>query len=121
MCANNRAVINFNMRWSNLSDSLPLRQMFKRMIERAKQSARQRNTLHRFLFLNHAFEDEDVFAGYGDENLRRLHEVRQAVDPEGVFQRLMPGYFKLGVSVDSVHDSTLARGGEENPVARTEL
>jgi len=69
--------------------------MFKHMVERAEEGARRRKTWHRFLFLNHAFEDEDVFAAYGEENLRRLHVVRQTVDPEGFFQRLKPGHFKL--------------------------
>jgi hypothetical protein len=54
--------------------------------------------LHRYIFQNHAFEEQDVFTGYGPYNLQRLHSIQRAVDPKGVFQLLQPGYFKLGES-----------------------
>ncbi|KAE9369157.1 FAD-binding domain-containing protein, partial [Stipitochalara longipes BDJ] len=88
-------VINFNMRWSNASDNMELRRLFKLLIERSKHAAKEHGAYHRFIFQNHAFEEEDVFGSYGLENLRRLRQIRQKVDPEGVFQILQPGYFKL--------------------------
>ena len=75
----------------NASDTETLRQMFKSLIGRSKAAAKRLGWLHRFIFQNHAFEDEDAFAGYGEENLRRLRGIRRRVDPEGVFQRLQPG------------------------------
>ena len=51
--------------------------------------------LNPYIFQNHAFEEQDVFPGYGAKDLARLKAVRQRVDPDAVFQRLQPGFFKL--------------------------
>jgi hypothetical protein len=99
-------VINFNMRWSNPSDNIELRRLFKLLIERSKDAAKEHGVYHRFIFQNHAFEEEDVFGSYGRENLRRLRQIRQKVDPEGVFQILQPGYFKLGLEPNSIDEDS---------------
>lgn len=72
-----------------------MRQFMRSLIERFSQTARKLDMLHPYIFQNHAFEEQDVFAGSGDEKLSRLRKVRRSVDPDGVFQRLQPGYFKL--------------------------
>ena len=36
-------------------------------------------------------------AGYGEENVEILQKVSRKYDPEGVFQRLVSGGFKLGL------------------------
>lgn len=112
------------MRWSNPSDSTRLRQMFSRFIERSKTAAKRRGVHHRFLFQNHAFEEEDVFTGYGETNLQRLRSIRQRVDPQGIFQTLQPGYFKLGLGKDQGNDRTGTADGLDivTPLAdRSEL
>ena len=37
-----------------------------------------------------------MFHGFGVANKGRLIEISEKYDPEGVFQKLQPGYFKLG-------------------------
>ena len=61
-----------------------------------RRAAKKIELDHRYLFQNHAFEEEDIFGGYGERNLRRLLRIREDVDPDEVFQKLQPGYFKLG-------------------------
>jgi hypothetical protein len=51
--------------------------------------------LNPFVYLNYAFQEEDPIASYGAENVEFLREVSKDVDPEGVFQRLARGGFKL--------------------------
>jgi hypothetical protein len=48
-----------------------------------------------FIYLNYASLDEPVYEGYGAENLAKLKAVKEKYDPEDVFGRLWPGYFKL--------------------------
>jgi FAD/FMN-containing dehydrogenase len=45
--------------------------------------------------MNYASQDQDVFKGYGTNNERRLRRIQREYDPDGVFKRLQPGYFKL--------------------------
>lgn len=81
----------------------------RRLILRFREKAQEMGMLHRYLFQNHSFEEQDVFSSYGETNLKRLREIMKAVDPEGVFQKLQPGYFKLG------------QGLKENTIDRSEL
>ncbi len=45
--------------------------------------------------MNDASYDQDVLAHYGAANLRRLRDVQARYDPDLVFQKLVPGGFKL--------------------------
>jgi hypothetical protein len=89
-------VLNINLHWSETSDTQKMTQFMRRILERFAHTATQMGLLHRYIFQNHAFEEQDVFAGYGKINLRRLKSIRQDIDPDGIFQKLQPGYFKLG-------------------------
>ena len=46
-------------------------------------------------FMNDASYDQDVIGHYGAANVQRLKEVQRRYDPELVFQKLVPGGFKL--------------------------
>lgn len=48
-----------------------------------------------WLHLNYADKSQDVFGGYGPENLALLRRVAAEYDPDQVFQKLCPGGFKL--------------------------
>lgn len=89
-------VVNLNLHWINTSDTQKMTQFMRRILARIHDTAQEMGFLHRYVLQNHAFEEQDVFTGYGERNLRRLRSIRQDVDPNGVFQRLQPGYFKLG-------------------------
>ena len=93
--ANIGAVVNINLHWSDESAELQMRSFMQRLIGRFRQTAKAAELLHRYVFQNHAFEEQDVFPGYGEANYARLKAVRISVDPDSVFQELQPGYFKL--------------------------
>ncbi|KAJ0419640.1 hypothetical protein BJY00DRAFT_285658 [Aspergillus carlsbadensis] len=57
--------------------------------------AKERGLYHPFIYQNYAGAGQDVFAGYGAENRARLSEIQRRYDPEGVFWKLQPGYFKV--------------------------
>lgn len=48
-----------------------------------------------YLFMNDASWDQDVIAQYGENNVQRMKAVQAQYDPEQVFQKLVPGGFKL--------------------------
>lgn len=48
-----------------------------------------------WVYLNYANEAQDPLASYGEENLAFLREVKELYDPEGWWQEMVPGGFKL--------------------------
>lgn len=82
--------------WSNAADDAEVYSATSRVIERSVAAAKQLGVDHRYIYQNYAAKGQDVFAGYGEANQRRLVEISKTYDPEGVFQKLQPGYFKLG-------------------------
>lgn len=53
-----------------------------------------------WLHLNYASPDQAVLEGYGRENVRRIREAAAKYDPDGVFQRLCSGGFKISAVRD---------------------
>jgi hypothetical protein len=48
-----------------------------------------------WLHLNYAHGSQDVLQSYGAENVAKLKAVSARYDPDGVFQKLCPGGFKM--------------------------
>lgn len=48
-----------------------------------------------WVYLNYADKSQDPIASYGEENVKLLREVAGRYDPDGVFQTLCPGGFKV--------------------------
>ncbi|KAK8085467.1 FAD-binding domain-containing protein [Apiospora hydei] len=55
----------------------------------------ERGLLHRYIFTNYGFSNDDVMGGYGEESFQKLQEASARYDPDGIFQRGVPGGFKL--------------------------
>lgn len=66
------------------------------MLNRSVAAAKQRGLYNEYVYLNDAGPDQAVFPGYGAKNFQRLRDISKKYDPEGVFQTLLPGGFKLG-------------------------
>lgn len=67
----------------------------EKFITRSLELAESVGKASRFIYMNYAGQDQDVFAGYGPESVSRLKAVQAKYDPKGIFARLQPGYFKL--------------------------
>ncbi|KAL5340206.1 hypothetical protein BJX70DRAFT_407513 [Aspergillus crustosus] len=57
--------------------------------------AKERGLFHPFIYQNYAGAGQDVYAGYGADNRAILAEIQKKYDPEGVFWKLQPGYYKV--------------------------
>ncbi|ORY02756.1 hypothetical protein BCR34DRAFT_605485 [Clohesyomyces aquaticus] len=68
---------------------------YAKWLSRSHARAKEQNLDHRYLYMNYASQFQDPIKGYGEANVDRLRAIAKAYDPEGVFQRLQPGYFKL--------------------------
>ena len=56
---------------------------------------KETGTHHRYLYMNYASQNQDVFAGYGEENRKKLREIQKKYDSDDVFHRLLAGPFKV--------------------------
>ena len=48
-----------------------------------------------WIYLDYAYKTQDPLTSYGEENLQKLRDVSKKYDPEGVFQTMVPGGFKV--------------------------
>lgn len=83
------------IQWFDAADDGPIYAASRAFVRRATAAAAKRGRSHPYLYLNYAAEWQDPIRGYGEESVRRLRAVSRKVDPEGIFQRAVPGGFKL--------------------------
>lgn len=70
------------------SSTLNLLQMTERRAEAMKK-------LHPFRYIGYADRSQNPIVSYGEANVRFMRQVSQRYDPVQVFQRSVPGGFKL--------------------------
>lgn len=88
-------VINSAIRWNNPEDDNTVKDAGNKVIGKALNLAKEMGVYHRFIYQNYANQTQDVFAGYGGNNMEKLRQIQRKYDPEGLFTRLQPGSFKL--------------------------
>lgn len=84
-----------NLFWTNPDDGDALFDITSDMLKKTKAEAAARGLANNFTYMNYAAQFQDVIASYGAENKARLQQIAKKYDPQGVFQTLSPGYFKL--------------------------
>lgn len=67
----------------------------QKIMATVNRAAKERDLLRRFVYINYADLSQDPFGSYGDENRAFLQKVSKEYDPDGVFQKMVPGGFKL--------------------------
>lgn len=81
--------------WSSSADDERITAATNRVIDNAVATAKSMNLDFKYIYQNYASANQDVFAGYGQANKQRLIDISTKYDPDQVFQKLQPGYFKL--------------------------
>lgn len=88
-------LLNLAVMWSSVADDDRVIAATTRVRDGAAALAKSMGLDYKYIYQNYASLDQDVFAGYGEANKRRLIEISKKYDPGQVFQKLQPGYFKL--------------------------
>ena len=91
----NLVILDLTVQWKDAQSDSVVNTASQKLINEASYSADARGILHQYLYLNYALESQDPIASYGVQNLAELRAVSKKFDPEQVFQRLVPGGFKL--------------------------
>lgn len=88
-------VILINPCWTKAQDDSRIITAVETLVAGFRQLATEKGLLHRYIFTNYAYHKDDVVAGYGQESVTKMKAVSKKYDPEGMFQKGVPGGFKL--------------------------
>ena len=83
------------VQWSNEADDKALQGAADSLIEQVTQLTRKAGKANDWIYLNYALQDQDVLGGYGAENLAKIKNAAKKYDPDGDFQKLVPGGYKI--------------------------
>lgn len=89
-------MINIVLSWSDAADDTRLLAAAANMVSRTNATAYAQGLGNKFIYQNYASFEQDVFPSYGAANLAKLRAVSAKYDPAKVWQKLQPGYFKVG-------------------------
>lgn len=81
--------------WNNSDDSNQVENVANKLLHDMIATSKAQGTFNRYLDLNHANKNQNPIVGYGSQVHAQLIVVSRRYDPRGVFQKLVPGGFKL--------------------------
>ncbi|CAI0649187.1 unnamed protein product [Colletotrichum noveboracense] len=88
-------IIQMAVMWADEKDSEAVYRFASNLLEKISNEAKKRGLYNDFVYMNYASQYQDVVSSYGKDNKDRLKSISAKYDPNGVFQKLQPGYFKL--------------------------
>ncbi|KAK0634296.1 hypothetical protein B0T17DRAFT_486116 [Bombardia bombarda] len=91
----NQTWFTLNVNWKNAADDTVAQAAAASLHAKIKQLAIDEGVKLNYLFMNDANKAQDVLSSYGGANVNRLRMVQKMYDKAEVFQRLVPGGFKL--------------------------
>jgi hypothetical protein len=81
--------------WDTAAQDASVSSVAKKLHDRIVAEAKSKGLWHRWIYLNYADKWQDPISGYGAANREKLQRVARKYDPEGFWQRKVPGGFKL--------------------------
>ena len=91
--------------WDLKEDEELITETLKEMLTKGERWAKELGVYHPYIYANYAGPWQDIWGGYGEENVQQLRKLQRKYDPEQIFTRggLCGGGFKLnnkdGISV----------------------
>lgn len=83
--------------WDNPEDDATAEATAKALFVDIEEDAHRLGAYHPYVYLNYAAAPlwQDPIASYGSESIERMRRVSREVDPQGAFNKMMPGGFKI--------------------------
>lgn len=91
----NGMVLLFTAIWADVGYSHSVDAKARQVLTNINAAAEDLGLSHDFIYANYAGRSQEPLQSYGAKNERFLGKVATQYDPERVFQRLVPGGFKL--------------------------
>ena len=83
------------IQWTLTTDDAAITAAADGWLAAAKAAAAKAGLANEFVYLNYAAPGQDPIGGYGAANKANLRSVSQKYDPDQIFQKAVPGAFKL--------------------------
>ncbi len=101
--------------WDDPADDEDIYAAATATIEKVDRYSKKVGAGNDWIYLNYALQNQDVITSYGPENVKKLRAVSQKYDPGQVFQKLVPGGYKIPAApkedeIDEVDPSRGNRG-----------
>ncbi|KAK5168147.1 uncharacterized protein LTR77_006715 [Saxophila tyrrhenica] len=91
----NQMIMLLSALWPDSGSNAKVHAKAAEVVESVNKVAREMGMLREFVYTNYADWSQRPLESNGGENVRFLRETARKYDPDGVFQRKMPGGFKL--------------------------
>ena len=91
----NSVILVLSVTWSKQQDDALIRRSTQSLIEQINHATKAAGLFRAFKHLNYAADWQDPIGGYGEGIKADLQAVSRRYDPEGFFQRRVPGGFKV--------------------------
>jgi FAD binding domain len=85
------------VQWQNAANDNTIYATAQRLFSQATASAQSLGVYNPYLYLNYAASWQNPIASYGAASVSSLQAASKKYDPNGVFQKVVPGGFKLGI------------------------
>ncbi|KAL8845925.1 MAG: hypothetical protein Q9221_008946 [Calogaya cf. arnoldii] len=83
------------VQWTLASDDAAITAAANNFLASAKAAAAKAGLSNEYVYLNYAAPGQDPVSGYGAGNKANLKSVSKKYDPDQIFQKAVPGGFKL--------------------------
>ena len=92
---NNNIIFLLDLAWNGTKFDAEIRRLADRVMTNLTTYLQKEGALRDFQYINYSFQDQDPLGGYGVAALNKIKAASKKYDPSQVFQRLVPGGFKL--------------------------
>lgn len=90
-------IVLINPIWTLPEDDKRIFSAVENLVAGFRELASKKGLLHRYIFPNYAYQKDDIISGYGEESVSKLGETSKKYDPLGLFQKGVPGGFKIPI------------------------
>jgi len=87
----------YTISWTLPTDNARVEAAMKGLEADLAAKEKEMGIFNEFVYLNYAAKWQDPIQGYGAANVAFMKSVSKKYDPNGIFQKAVPGGFKLGI------------------------
>ncbi|CCO37919.1 hypothetical protein BN14_12079 [Rhizoctonia solani AG-1 IB] len=100
-------IVTYMFTWIRPEDDDKVYSGIDKLISTSTNLAESQNRLDDYIYLNHAGSGQKPIESYGLAQVKFLQRVKAKYDPEGVFEKLCRGGFKIPSQCSKVDDGYL--------------